>query len=931
MKRPRFEPHAGIAVALTPLLLALTLGLAGCGGGEENRIASARAYLQKNEVDSAKIELKSLLQDKPGSGQARLLYGMLLVESGEPVNGEAELRRALELHQPESDVLPALARAMMVQGKARDVVLQFAKTDLSDPKAAAELKIQIASAHLVGADYRAAQAAIEAGLARAPEHVPSLVLKARIVFLHGQTDSAMGLVDALIQRVPDSPGAWALRGELLAAKGVDITEVVQTYRKSLALDPKQATVQGLLVGALLQQKDLEAAGKQMVELRRYSPQSPPTFFYETMLAIALHDFKRAREAAQQLLRLAPSDPRVLVLAGQTELALNSVVQAEALFGKAVALAPTLAVARRQLALTYLRTGQGERALNALKPLLDGNQSDPQAFALAGQAHLVMGDNKRADSYFALAAKTKPDDLQLRALRALTNLARGQESALAELQTVASGDIGGRVDLALISLRMQRGEYDQALKAIDELAKKAPAHAMPDYLRGQVARQRKDNVAARAAFERSLAKDAGYLPSLNTLASMDMADGKPEAARARFEALYASRPKDIGVMMNLAKIRGQAGAPAEEVKALLDEAVRLRPDDVDARVALIDALLEVGDYKAALTAGQAGLAALPDNPEILDRIGRALQASGDFGQAISIYGRMVNLQPRSLDAQMRLINAQAAGGASAAALAGARKVLEMSPNHQPAQEAIIVLAMREKQPALALEQARSIQTQQPKQALGYLLEGDIAAVQKDREGAAAAYRKALAVQPTSASAIRLHRQLLDNGKTADADQLASQWHRDHPDDAAFSIYIGDKAVARSDWTGASAAFGSAIEQQPNNIIALNNQAMVLLRQGKPGALRLIEKAIHLAPNQPAVLDTLAAVLVSENQVPRAIEAQSKAVRLAPDAPIYRLGLAKLMVQTDKKDAARAELEILAKLGSKFSRQAEVSDLLKSLGG
>lgn len=684
------------------------------------------------------------------------------------------------------------------------------------------------------------------------------------------------------------------------------------------------------MGALLQQKELDAAGKELAELRRLSPQGAQTFFYDAMLAIAQSDFKRARESIQQLLRYAPNDPRILVLAGQTELELNSVVQAEALFGKAVAAAPNLALARRQLALVYLRTGQGERALTVLKPLLEGGEQDPKAFGLAGQAYMVMGDNKRADGYFALAAKSRPDDVQLRALRALTNLTKGQDAALADLQTIAAGDVGGRVDLALINVRMQRGEYDLALKAIDEWAKKAPAHAMPDYLRGQVARLRKDKVGARAAFERSLGKDAGYLPSLNTLAAMDMADGKPDAARERFEALQTSQPKDIGVMMNLAKIRSQAGAPAEEVKALLDEAVRLRPDDSSARVALIDALLEVGDFKAALTAGRAGLAALPDNPEILDRVGRALQASGDSGQAISTYGRLVTLQPRSLDAQMRLVNAQAAGGATAAALVGARKALEMSPDYQPAQEAIIVLAMREKQPALALEQVRAIQTKRPKEALGYLLEGDIAAIQKDRDGAVAAYRKALAVQPSTASAIRLHRQLADNGNTVDATRFAEQWHRDRPEDAAFTIYIGDKAVERSDWASASATFADAIERQPNNIIALNNQANVLLRQGKPGALRLVEKAIRLAPNQPAVLDTLATVLVSENQVPRAIEAQSKAVRLAPDAPIYRLGLAKLLIQTGKKDMARTELETLDKLGSKFSRQAEVTDLLKNLG-
>ena len=51
---------------------------------------------------------------------------------------------------------------------------------------------------------------------------------------------------------------------------------------------------------------------------------------------------------------------------------------------------------------------------------------------------------------------------------------------------------------------------------------------------------------------------------------------------------------------------------------------------------------------------------------------------------------------------------------------------------------------------------------------------------------------------------------------------------------------------------------------------------------------------------------------------------------PDAPVYRLGLAKLLIQTGKKDMARTELKTLDKLGSKLNRRAEVSDLLKNLG-
>ena len=99
--------------------------------------------------------------------------------------------------------------------------------------------------------------------------------------------------------------------------------------------------------------------------------------------------------------------------------------------------------------------------------------------------------------------------------------------------------------------------------------------------------------------------------------------------------------------------------------------------------------------------------------------------------------------------------------------------------------------------------------------------------------------------------------------------------------------------------------------------------------KVGAVAYAEKANQLAPQRPALMDTLAIALLAENQATRALEVQKKALELAPDDAPMRLNLARIYLKTGDKAQARVELEKLAKLGDKFPDQAEVAALLKSV--
>lgn len=260
----------------------------------------------------------------------------------------------------------------------------------------------------------------------------------------------------------------------------------------------------------------------------------------------------------------------------------------------------------------------------------------------------------------------------------------------------------------------------------------------------------------------------------------------------------------------------------------------------------------------------------------------------------------------------------------------RKALEIQADYLDAQKALLLLDTEAQRFPDAIKIARTVQQQRPNSALGHVFEGDIAYVQKNWAGAAAAYRNALERSaPPPDTAVKLQATLLLSSKRAEADAFASNRLKTHPKDMLFLAYQGDLAMERKEYAAAENLFKDVLESQPNNVRVLNNLAWVTGQLGKDGGVELAEKANKLAPDQPLFIDTLATLLANKNDFSRAIELQTKAIGLQPSNAGLRLNLAKIYLKSGDKVRAKTELEALARLGDSFRSQPEVNALLKSL--
>jgi putative PEP-CTERM system TPR-repeat lipoprotein len=906
--------------------------LSGCGGqAPDALLASAKEYLARQDTKAAIIQLKSALQKQPDMAEARFLLGRTLLDAGDPVAAEIELRKALDLKYSQAAVLPALTRALVLEGKGQRAIQEFASTELAESAATAEFKVALATAYAQQGASAQSSAALNEALVAVPGFGPALLLQARQMAGAGRFDEALALLDEVLAKNPVAYEALGTKGELLFFAKGDADGALKLQRQALTVRKDWMPAHASVIDILLSRRDTAAAKSELDALKKILPNHPQTKYYEAQLAALSNDPKTAKEIAQQLLKVAPENVKVLTLAGAIEMQGGSLLQAESLLAKALQIAPEVAQTRRLLAQVYLQSGQSSKASATIALLLEKSNVDADTLAMAGQIALQAGDAALAEGYFGRAAKLDPKDSRSRTALALAQFSKGNaDAAYSQLQEIAATDSGTIADMAIISARMRQRDFVGALKGIDGLERKEPNKPLTSQLRGQVQLAQDDIAAARQSFAKALSTDPTYFPAAASLATLEVRDKKPEEARKHFDKLLAADPKNVQALLAIAELRAQAGASKEEIAGLLSNAIKLNPTAVGPRLLLVELGLRSKDNKAALTAAQDGVAVLPESIELLDALGRAQLASGDTNQAISSFNKVAGLRPRAPQPQMRLAEAHMFMKNSTAAREGLNRALDITPKFLPAQRSLLILELSEGRPDAALAIARQVQAERSDEGVGYLFAGDIESSRKNWEAAATAYRAGLKRSNGSGElASKLYSVLFASKKRTEADSFAAAWVKEHPQDLVFRMSLGSMASARRDFVAAEDQFQAVVKAQPDNAIALNNLAWATHQLKKPGAVAYAEKANALRPGEPAFMDTLAAALGDAGQVAKGIELEKKAILLAPEQMTFRLNLAKLYLKAGDKNLAKSELDQLAKLGDKFTEHAEVGELLKLL--
>ena len=372
----------------------------------------------------------------------------------------------------------------------------------------------------------------------------------------------------------------------------------------------------------------------------------------------------------------------------------------------------------------------------LKPVLRGIDKDSgHAGARRRRLHAERRHRRTRSRYFEKAAALDPKHTGKRTAVALAHLRNGEHRArpARSSRQAAGADTGTRADLALIATyAAQQRKSDKALAAIDALEKKQPDKPLPRTCAAACCWPRDDPAGARKSFERALELDPGYFPAAANLARLDIADKKPDEAKKRFEAVLAKDPKNVAAPAWRSPTCAPSGAAGRRSRRADRQGDRRESDGRRPHgLRSIDHYLRNKDTNKAVAAAQEALAVLPDVRSSSTRSAARSVRPATPKQAMTTYRKLAQTAypaRRCRTSAWPRSRSQAEGQRRRER--ALRKALAIKPDYVEAQRRPDRAGPR--MPGACSRRwpwRATIQKQRPKQAVGYVLEGDIHASQK----------------------------------------------------------------------------------------------------------------------------------------------------------------------------------------------------------
>ena len=861
-------------------------------------------------------------------GKARLLLATALLGQGDYAGAELQLRRALESGLDPEIIYQPLARALATSGDHKRTISELGGVNLRSAEGNALVKTVLGEAYFGIGQLDKAKSSFAAALSASPDNARARLGEARILAFGGDFAAATKIVDAVQTSNKDAALVLSLKADLLQAQAKP-DDAIATLEELISITPNEAHPRFSLVSLLISEQRLDRATVEIAQMKQIFPRDIRWQYLEALLAFRKGDSRAARDAAVQVLNVFPAHGPALLLAGAAEYQLGSLATAEDHLKRVLATFPDSRYARNLLAATYLRRGQPRKAEDIISPILKQSPTDPALLRTAGEIAFANNNIAEAANLYERAIALESDNQALKTRLAQIRLAGGDSGrALDDLQIISRLDSNQfQADLSLISAFLGRKEYDKALAAVAVLERKQPGNPLTHTARGTIFAAKKDLKGARLHLEKALALQFNYLPAARILAGMDIADKQLAAARQRFESILAREPTNDGAYLYLAETLVSAGATEREITGALNSAIKANPGSTAARVMLVRHLAKSGNAKAALSAAQAASTAFPADPLILDVLGLAQLAAGETTQAIESFGKLVAMQPDSPHPLMRLASAQYSAKQVDEPIRALRKALSLEPGLLEAQRLLIAAQIDSGRIEDAMTEIKSVQASRPRDSVGFAMEGDVLAGQDKHIEAAIAYAEGLKRQRDPELVVKQLQHLHAAGKSEQANEVARKWLKEQPKDPIVRFHIANSALQVRNYRLAAEKYREVLNLKPDAAAVLNNLAWALNELSDPAAITYAEKAYKASPENPEIQDTLGWLLTLHGDAKRGIALLRLAANAVPQAAEIRLHLAKALIKSGDKLAAKKELETIVANGDNSPQHAEAAKLLR----
>jgi len=918
-------------------VLGLTLLLmTACSKSAEEQLADAREQLGDKDYATAVITLKNLLQDSPDNVDGRLLLAEVSLTFGDPLAAAKELQRAQDLGADAADHMPLHYQIQLAVGNNTGV-LELLSGASGEEGITAPQAAQYRGEALLGLGRSIeAEEAFRRALDIDPFSADALWGVAAALASAGQAGGAQAYLERLASEHPQYSRGWLLRGQTelrageLEAAEISFTRAVETARA----EPNRLLELPALTGladAQLSQAKIDIADQTIRALSNFAGRAPVTRFLHARIAAAREDYELAANELEQVLAVAPNNLSALLLYGSVQIALENYATAEGALSQVVARAPQNLAARRLLAAAQFEMSEPRAAVETIAPLLESAESDSRLTVFASQALIQSGSIEEALRLLEEAVEQEPDNIELNlSLAAVYLQAQRPDDAVKLAESVPDEAGSFRKDLVLALALAASDRDDEAEARIEKMAENFGDDVQALTLVGDYYLRRDVLDKARQRFGDAVAIDDDNIPARIGLARVAVAADNDEGAVTAFEAVLQRAPQNLTALISLANLAAIDG-DLEKSQRLLLRATEANESAAMPRLMLAQTYLRQGNRLRAEQTAQEAARLAEDNAAIQLGAGDILVSVGKSREALPYLIAATELRPGSLGAWFNLARAHLALDQTIDARRALDRALEIDSDDLRSQTTMALVEMGDGNADQALQIAAELKALYPESATPINLEADIYFAQQQFEQAAALYREAFEISPSSILARRAFQAARSAGRD-DAAETLEVWIADNPDDATTTLFLAQE----NDRLGVSAEaivlYERVLAGDPNNVAALNNLAWILNEQGDSDkAEPLARKAYKLRPDIGSVADTLGWILLRQGKIEEAADFIEEAAAKSSRSGDIQYHLAYVWNEVGRTSESLEILQALLATEDDFNERDNVKALLAEIKG
>ncbi len=341
-------------------------------------------------------------------------------------------------------------------------------------------------------------------------------------------------------------------------------------------------------------------------------------------------------------------------------------------------------------------------------------------------------------------------------------------------------------------------------------------------------------------------------------------GQIDEAINRFQEAVRLKPDFVDAYYNLGFALSMKGLTDEAI-AEFQKALRLQPDDADAHSNLGNALFRKGQIDEAIGQYREALRLKPGLAEIRYYLGAALYRKGETDEAIRQFEEALRLKPDYAEAHYGLGTAYNQNGQTDAAISQYREAIRLKPDFFEVYNNLGFVLGKKGQTDEAARQLQEAIRLKPDYAEAHNNLGIVLGKKRQTDEAISQFQEAIRLKPDYAEAYyNLGVALGIKGQIGEAISQYQEAVRLRPDYADAYNNLGTLFVVNDQNDAAIRQFQEVIRLKPDYADAHNNLGTILARNGQMDeAIRQFQEAIRLKPDYAEARNNLARALEIKN--------------------------------------------------------------------